>query len=335
MFDCSVFAETGVSRHRALCWLVREAVDRRERGGGSAKGRYKRAYRDAEEALKAKGLAFTPLDGGRLDMLIAKPNVELWSSEVDTLGLIAAHLIEGLTAAEIAALEARAVERARHQPGAKAPAPERHSQSSGLWDGLYEGVARERQSLLGELAGDYLVFRSYLRALSKPMLVVSHMTLTPAPGGDAPARFRTLGAGSGRDERIVEGLVYEANAAHGVLFSVGREAETGQVRNAMLMPVAKPIPGGAMAPGRRDLKGMRLGVSRFSGAPRAYRIWASSVEGPGPEGAGDWRMLVKDYLEGEPLDVFERAVPGFAWIREWLNRPIYCTLEDESDPPTP
>lgn len=336
MFNCSVFAETGVSRHRALCWLVREAVDRRERGGGSAKGRYKRAYRDAEDALRARGLSFTPLDGGRLDMLIAKPNVELWPAEVETLGLIAEHLVEGLTPAEIAALEARAVERARHQPGAKAPvAAHPHPQASDVWSSVYDGVARERQTMLAELAGEYLIFRTYLRVLAKPMLIVSHMTLTPAPGGEGPGRFRTIGAGSGKDERVVEGLVYEANAAHGVLFSVGREAETGQVRNAMLMPVAKPVPGGALVSGRRDLKGMRLGVSRFSGAPRAYRIWASSVDGLGPDGAGDWRMLAKDYVEGEPLDLFERAVPGFAWIRQWLSRPIFCALEDENDPPTP
>jgi hypothetical protein len=271
-------------------------------------------------------------------MLIAKPNVELWPAEVETLSLIANHLICGLDAAEVALLEARAVERARTQPGARAPQPyadHARGPSSGPWDEIYEGVLRERQTMLSELAGQFLVFRAYLRAPVRPVLIVSHMTLTPQPGGDGPAKFRTLGAGSGKDERVVEGLVYEANAAHGVLFSVGRESETGQIRNAMLTPVAKPIPGGALAPGRRDLKGMRLAVSRYSGAPRAYRIWAASVEGEGPEPGGDWRRLIKDYVEGESLEVFERTVPGFDWIRAWLNRPVFCSIEDDGDPPTP
>ena len=73
---------------------------------------------------------------------------------------------------------------------------------------------------------------------------------------------------------------------------------------------------------------------KFSGEPLAYRIWCSSVDGPAPDGGG-WRALVKDYIEGESLAVFEQAIPGFSWIREWLGRSVYCVLEDDGDPPTP
>src|SRR5262249_11797726 len=121
MFDCTELGERGVSPHRALCWLIREAVDRRGTGG-AAKGRYKRAYRDAEDALKARAAAFPQLDGERLDMLIAKPNAELMACEVETLGLIAALLLEGLSPGETDTLKARAVERARTQPGASSHA---------------------------------------------------------------------------------------------------------------------------------------------------------------------------------------------------------------------
>ncbi len=339
MVDCSVFADCGVSPHRALCWLVREAGERRVGSGGSVKGRYKRAYRDAEDALKARGLKFTPLDGERLDMLIAKPNAELRREEVETLTLIANHLLDGFTAAEAAALETRAIERARHQPGARSPTTEMNPAEAALasgWAQIYRGAWREKQALLAELAGEYLIFRWQQRAGAgaRPALIVSHMTLTPSPGGDLPGDFRTIGAGSGRDERVVEGKVYEANAAHGVLFSVGRELETCQIRNAMLMPVAKPVHGSILTPHRRDLKGMRLAVGRFSGEPLAYRIWASSVDGPAP-GGGDWRGLVKDYIDGESLEVFDRHIPGFAFIREWLGRSVYCVLDDDGDPPTP
>ena len=168
-----------------------------------------------------------------------------------------------------------------------------------------------------------------------PVLIVSHMTVEPDPAGAAPARFRTLGAGSGKDERVVEGLIFEANAAHGILQAVGRELETAQVRNSLLVPVAKPVPHGVLSHGgRRDLKGLRLAVSRFSGDPRGYRVWCAAVEGPAPDG-GDWRGLVKDYMEGESLAAFEAGVPGFAWIRAWLARPVFAAFDDDDDPPTP
>lgn len=333
--DSSVFAESGVSRHRALCWLVREAMDRRDRGSGPSKGRYKRAYRDAEADLLARGAKFHPLDGDRLDMIIAKPNAELWPSEVETLTLIANHLLDGLAPDEVKALEIRAVERARTQPGARA-AGARSSAAQDRWSPLYEGVWRERQLLLAELGGEYLIFRHQQGWRSGPRaaLIVSHLTIEPCPLADGPARFRTIGAGSGKDERVVEGWVYESNAAHGVLFSVGRESETAQVRNAMLVPVAKPVPGGALDPGPRDLKGMRMSIGRFSGEPLAYRIWASRLTAP-PPGGGDWRRYVKDYVEGEALDAFREAIAGFDWIRAWLDRPVVCILDEDGDPPTP
>jgi hypothetical protein len=334
--DCSVFAESGVSRHRALCWLVREAVDRRGRGSGPAKGRYKRAYRDAEAELLAKGAKFSPLDGDRLDMLIAKPNAELWASEVETLTLIANHLIAGLAPDEVKALEVRAVERARSQPGSRPGGARSAAPAQDRWSPLYEGVWRERQHLLAELGGEYLIFRHQHGSGpgARTALIVSHLTIEPAPLADGPARYRTLGAGSGKDERVVEGWVYESNAAHGVLVGVGRDNEMEQVRNAMLVPVAKPLPGGAFGDGPRDLKGMRLSIGRFSGEPVAYRIWASRLTTP-PPGGGDWRRYVKDYVEGEPLDVFEQAISGFGWIRAWLARPVYCVLDEDGDPPTP
>jgi hypothetical protein len=334
--DCSVFSESGVSSHRALCWLVREAVDRRGRGAGPAKGRYKRAYRDAEAELLAKGAKFQPLLGDRLDMLIAKPNAELRPSEVETLTLIANHLLAGLAPDEVKALEARAVERARTQPGSRPAGGRGTAPAQDRWSGLYEGVWRERQLLLAELGGEYLIFRNHHGASpgARAALIVSHLTIEPAPLADGPARFRTLGAGSGKDERVVEGWVYESNAAHGVLFGVGRDSELEQVRNTMLLPVAKPVPGGAMDGGPRDLKGMRLSISRFSGEPLAYRIWASRLTAPPPDGS-DWRRYVKDYVEGERLDAFEQAIAGFGWIRAWLARPVYCVLDEVGDPPTP
>ncbi len=323
-----------MSSHRALCWLVREAVDRRGRGAGPAKGRYKRAYRDAEAELFAKGAKFHPLDGDRLDMLIAKPNAELRPSEVETLTLIANHLIAGLAPDEVKALEVRAVERARTQPGSKPAGARGAATGQDRWSGLYEGVWRERQLLLSELGGEYLIFRNQHGPGVRPAMIVSHLTIEPAPLGDGPARYRTLGAGSGKDERVVAGWVYESNAAHGVLFAVGRDSELEQVRNAMLVPVAKPTPGGALDGGPRDLKGMRLSIGRFSGEPLAYRIWASRLTAP-PPGGGDWRRYVKDYVEGESLQVFEQAIAGFAWIRAWLGRPVYCVLDEDGDPPTP
>jgi hypothetical protein len=329
MVDQAVFARSGVSPHRALCWLVREAADRVHGAGASARGRYKRAYREAEAALKAGGFAFEPLDGARLDMLVAKPRAALRPAEVKTLGLIADHLLAGLTEAEVRALEAKAVERARTQPGLR---PETHPHPCD-WSALYEGAWRERQHLLSELAGEYLLLRWRPRdeGGGRPALLVSHMTLTPGAREDAPGSYRTVGAGTGKDERLVTGLIYEANAAHGVLFAVGRDEETAQVRNASLVAVTKPVAGAALTFARRDLKGLRMGVSRFSGEPRAYRIWAAAVDGTAPDGR-PWRALVKDYVEGESLAAFEAGVPGFAWIRAWLQRPAAC-LDDDGDPP--
>jgi hypothetical protein len=329
MFNCSELAERGVSPHRALCWLIREAVDRRGLGGG-AKGRYKRAYREAEDALEARGAAFTPLDGGRLDMLIAKPNAELMTQEVETLGLIAGLLLEGMAPQEVAELKARAVERARTQPGASGWA---QGPDEADWSAVFEGVVRERQALLAELAGEYLVFRQNPRG-ERHGLIVSHTTIVPAPTGDGPASFRTIGAGWGKDERVVEGRIFETDAAHGVLYSVGRDRETAQIRNAMLMPVAKPEPAWALRSDKRDLKGVRLGLGRITGEPGACRIWLASLTEPLPDGA-DWRSTVKDYGEGESLVVFERSIPGFGYIRRWLDRPVTCTLDDDDDPPTP
>jgi hypothetical protein len=329
MFDCSELADRGVSPHRALCWLIREAVDRRG-GGGAAKGRYKRAYRDAEDALKARGACFTPLDGERLDMLIAKPNAELLAAEVETLGLIAGLLLEDFSPAEADDLKARAVERARTQPGASAHG---HSVEDSDWAELFSGAWRERQALMSELAGEYLIFRQNARG-PRHGLIVSHMTIAVPPGADAPARFRTVGAGFGKDERVVEGRIFEMDASHGVLYSIGRDRETAQMRNALFMPVAKPEPGWALRSDKRDLKGVRLGLGRVTGEPGAYRIWCSSLTEPLPDGA-DWRSTVKDYGAGESLAVFERAVPGFGYIRRWLDRPVACTLDDDDDPPTP
>jgi hypothetical protein len=328
MFDCSELADRGVSPHRALCWLIREAVDRRG-AGGAAKGRYKRAYREAEDVLKARGARFTPLDGERLDMLIAKPNAELMACEVETLGLIAGLFMEGCSPAEADDLKARAVERARTQPGSSAHG---HSIEDGEWAELFAGTWREQQGLMAELAGEYLIFRQNPRSL-RHGLIVSHMTIT-APAPDAPARFRTVGAGFGKDERVVEGRIFEMDASHGVLYSIGRDRETAQIRNALFMPVAKPEPGWALRSDRRDLKGVRLGLSRLTGEPGAYRIWCSSLTEPLPDG-GDWRSTVKDYGEGESLAVFERSIPGFGYIRRWLDRPVGCTLDDDDDPPTP
>jgi hypothetical protein len=331
MVDQAAFAHSGVSPHRALCWLVREAVDRLQHDGGPARGRYKRAYREAEAALKARGLAFEPLDGARLDMLIAKPNAALLPAEVRTLGLIADQLTADLSEAELRALEAKAVERARTQPGLKPALP--RSETDAGWAGLYAGALRERQALLGELEGDYLILRRRptTEGGGRPALIVSHLTITAPADGTGPGSFRTLGAGTGKDERLVEGLIYEANAAHGVLFAVGRDAETAQVRNATLVATAKPVPGAALGHARRDLKGLRMGVSRFSGEPRAYRIWAASVTGRTPDGR-DWRELVKDYVDGEPLAALEAGISGFGWILQWLQRPAAC-LDDDGDPP--
>lgn len=330
MFDCSELADRGVSPHRALCWLIREAVDRLGAGGG-AKGRYKRAYREAEETLKARGHRFTPLDGDRLDMLIAKPNAELMGCEVETLGLIAGLLLEGLGPAERDALKARAIERARTQPGAASS--HGHGAQDEDWSELFAGAWREPQVLLSELGGEYLIFRQNSRS-PRHGLIVSHMTLTPSPSGDGPARFRTVGAGTGRDERVVDGRIFETDASHGVLYSIGCERETAQIRNALFMAVAKPEHGWALRSDKRDLKGVRLGVGRFSGEPRAYRIWCASLVEPMPDG-GDWRSTVKDYGEGELLVLFERSIPGFGYIRRWLDRPVACTLDDDDDPPTP
>jgi hypothetical protein len=329
MFHCSELADRGVSPHRALCWLIREAVDRRGLGG-AAKGRYKRAYREAEDALEARGIAFTPLDGSRLDMLIAKPNAELMAQEVETLGRIAGLLLEGLAPGEVAELKARAVERARTQPGASAWA---QSAEDADWSALFEGVVRERQSLLAELGGEYLIFRQNPRG-ERHGVIVSHTTIVPSPAGDGPASFRTIGAGWGKDERVVEGRIFETDAAHGVLYSIGRDRETAQVRNAMLIPVAKPETAWALRSDKRDLKGVRLGQSRVTGEPNACRIWLASLTEPLPDGA-DWRSTVKDYGAGESLVVFERSIPGFGYIRRWLDRPVTCTLDDEDDPPTP
>lgn len=343
MIEVSEFEGLGVSAHRALCWLVREAVDLRLKDGQSAKGRYKRAYREAEDALKAKGLAFQPLDGARLDMLVAKPNAVLPEAEARTLGLIAGELMADLGETEARVLKARAVERAKTQPGSRARraaaadgAGGADAEPSRAFAELYRGAMRYRQELLADLAGDYLIFRHFHRpgSTGHPTLIVSHMTVTPSADGKGPARFRTLGAGSGKDERVVEGFLYEANAAHGLLFSVGREVETAQIRNALLEPVAKPVPGCALSTGRRDLKGMRLAVSRFTGDPRAYRIWCAAVDGTAPDG-GDWRGLVKDYMDGEPLDAFAAGVPGFGYIQAWLGRPVVCVLDEDGDPPTP
>jgi hypothetical protein len=329
MFDCSELADRGVSPHRALCWLIREAVDKRGLGG-AAKGRYKRAYREAEDALRTQGLRFTPLDGGRLDMLIAKPNAELMAAEVETLGLIASLLLDDLPPAEADELKARAVERARTQPGASGWG---HDPADEDWAELFEGACRTRQTLLGELAGEYLVFRQDPRGARRG-LIVSHLTITLSPSGEGLARFRTIGAGWGKDERVVEGRVFETDAAHGVLYSIGSDRETGQIRNALLMPVAKPEPGWALRSDRRDLKGVRLGLSRITGEPGACRIWCASLTEPMPDG-GDWRSTVKDYGEGESLVAFERSIPGFGYIRRWLDRPVSCTLDDPDDPPTP
>jgi hypothetical protein len=329
MFDCSELGDRGVSPHRALCWLIREAVDRRG-AGGAAKGRYKRAYRDAEDALKARGFSFVPLDGDRLDMLIAKPNAELMACEVETLGLIASLLLEGLSPTETDTLKARAVERARTQPGAVAHA---HGGPEENWASLFAGTWREPQALLAELAGEYLIFRQNARS-PRHGLIVSHMTITPSPTGDGPARFRTVGAGTGKDERVVEGRIFETDAAHGVLYSVGCDRETAQIRNALFTPVAKPEHGWALRSDKRDLKGVRLGVGRFAGEPLAYRVWCASLTEPNPDG-GDWRSAVKDYGEGESLVLFERTIPGFGYIRRWLDRPVACSLDDDDDPPTP
>lgn len=328
MFDCSELFDRSVSPHRALCWLIREAVDQRGLGG-AAKGRYKRAYRDAEDALRAQSCKFVPLDGGRLDMLIAKPNAELFATEVETLGLIAGLLLDGLPPGEIDKLKARAVERARTQPGASGWG---HGGEED-WARLFDGALRERQALLAELAGEYLIFRQNVRG-SRHGLIVSHMTLTPSPTGDGPARFRTLGAGWGKDERVVEGKVFETDAAHGVLYSIGADRETAQIRNALLIPVAKPEPGWALRSDRRDLKGVRLGLGRIGGEAGACRIWCASLIEPLADGS-DWRSTVKDYGEGESLVVFERAIPGFGYIRRWLDRPVSCSLDDPDDPPTP
>jgi hypothetical protein len=329
MFHCSDLADRGVSTHRALCWLIREAVDRRGIGG-APKGRYKRAYSEAERELEARGVAFTPLDGGRLDMLIAKPNAELMAQEVETLCLIAGLLLEGLTPAEVEDLKARAVERARTQPGASGSLQGADDEA---WSALFDGVVRERQSLLAELAGEYLIFRQNPRG-ARHGLIVSHTVISPSPTGDGPASFRTIGAGWGKDERVVEGRIFETDAAHGVLYSIGRDRETAQIRNALLMPVAKPETAWALRSDRLDLKGVRLGLGRVTGDPGACRIWLASLTEPLPDGA-DWRSTVKDYGEGESLVAFERSIPGFGYIRRWLDRPVTCTLDDEDDPPTP
>lgn len=328
-YDYSSLGEHGVSAHRALCWLIREAVDHNGLGG-AAKGRYKRAYRDAEDALKARGASFTPLDGGRLDMLIAKPNAELMGDEVRTLSLIAALLLDQLPRQDVEALEAKAVERARTQPGAPGYAA---GPADTDWSELFAGAPRDCQALITHLCGEYLVFRQNPRS-TRHGLIVSHCTISPAPSSETVSRFRTIGAGWGKDERVVEGRVFETDAAHGVLYSIGRDLETGQVRNALLMPVAKPEPGGALRGDARDLKGVRLGLGRITGEPGACRIWCSRLTDPLP-GGDDWRSTVKDYGENESLAVFERSIPGFGYIRRWLDRPVTCMIDDEDDPPTP
>ncbi len=344
MADGAMFEASDVSPHRALCWLVREAIDHTG-AGGPGKGRYKRAYREAEDRLKARGLDFTPLGGERLDMLIAKPNAVLPDAEVATLTLIAELLLETLDPRVAATLKARAVERARAQPGAApptAPSPAPvpvPTLASGAdphdWASLFVGAARAPQALLADLAGDYLIFRRTPFEALRHGLIVSHMTLTAGPGPDDPGRFRTVGSGAGKDERIVEGRIFETSASPGVLYAIGQDRETLEVRNALLAPVGKPVPGAALpGPGRRDLKGVRLSLGRFTGAPRAYRIWCASLTGPRADG-GDWRAAVKDYRAEESLEVFDNGLPGFAWIRAWLERDVSCGLDDADDPPTP
>jgi hypothetical protein len=79
---------------------------------------------------------------------------------------------------------------------------------------------------------------------------------------------------------------------------------------------------------------VRLGLGRITGEPGACRIWCASLTEPLPDGA-DWRSTVKDYGDGEALVVFERSIPGFGYIRRWLDRPVSWTLDDPDDPPTP
>lgn len=332
--DQRLFADCGVSPHRALYWLIREAADLRG-AGGVGKGRYKRAYREAEDALRERGVAFKPLNGVRLDMLIAKPNAALLPDEVTTLGLIAQLLLEGLSPEATSELRTRAIARARAQPGAT-PAPPTHGAGRGDdgWAEVFDGAWRPAQTLLSELAGDYLIFRRTPHPAFSEGLIVSMMTIMPAPGADAPGRFRTVGAGTGKDERVVEGRLFETSASPGVLYGIGQDKETAEVRNAMLVPTAKPVHGGGLSNARRDLKGVRLSLGRFTGAPRAYRIWCASLTGP-PRDGSDWRDAVKDYREGESLHLFEGAIEGFGYIRRWLDRPVSCALEDEGDPPTP
>ncbi len=337
--DGGGFNDRDVSPHRALCWLIREAVDLKGLGG-VGKGRFKRAFRDAEDALRACSLVFEPLSGERLDMLIAKPNAVLPPAEVATLRLIADLLLEGLAESEVAALRDRAVARARSQPGAsasprgRARAAARPGDAAAELAALFEGAWRPDQTLLADLGGDYLIFRCTPHAALRQGLIVSMMTLTPSPGGRGPARFRTVGAGSGKDERVVEGMLFESGASAGVLYGLGRDLETGELRNAMLVPTAKPVHGLGLDGGRPDLKGVRLSQGRFTGAPRAYRIWCARVA-EAPLDGGDWRDAVKDYRPDESLHRFEGAIPGFGWIRRWLDRPVSCALEDEDDPPTP
>jgi hypothetical protein len=331
--DGGAFSDQGVSPHRALCWLIREAVDLRGLGG-VGKGRFKRAFREAEDALRARGLSFEPLSGERLDMLIAKPNAVLPPAEVATLGLIADLLLEGLSEPEVATLRERAVARARSQPGTSPRAGARPHDAAADLAALFEGAWRPDQTLLADLAGDYLIFRCTPHSALRQGLIVSMMTLTPSPDGLGPARFRTVGAGSGKDERVVEGMIFESNAASGVLYALGRDLETGDLRNALLVPTAKPVHALGVDGGRPDLKGVRLSLGRFTGAPRAYRIWCARVVDP-PLDGGDWRDAVKDYRPDESLHRFEGAIPGFGWIRRWLDRPVSCALEDEDDPPTP
>ena len=305
--------------HRELCWLVRSVIAWKNQRPRSRKETFHQSIRNAVRFAKSRGTLTGPEPTeDELHNIVARPPADL----KNMLGAINAafdRLIEDVPATHHQELLAAARERAERQNNPT----DRHLP---LWGRALGLDASPPQEWSDNAAGDYFILR---RLLAEPRLLVSHMEIRAGARPRDPAEFVTTRAasiiGGEQGDRIVRGILYEPLSAEGTLFTIGKIAESSEIRSTILRLVPKPIRDANKHP--MDLAGIRLGLGPGLSVPlrmpAAYRIWCARL--PNDEPAEKWLKFAKDYpISKKPP--FAYLVPGFSSIVDWLGGPA-STIE--------
>jgi len=303
--------------HRELCWLIRATVEWKN---PDAKHGVHNAIRNALKVVsKRREFSGVPLPESVLDDWVSKPPANLREMLPLAVALFD-HVIAEVPSGAHPELLSRARAYAQHQLN---PAERRLR----LWSRVLGLDNSPPQEWSKTGVGDYLILR---RLMVGSRLLVSHMKITAGAGPNDPAEFVTNRAAatfSGEQgDRIVRGIVYEAPTAEGAIFTIGKIADSPEIRSTILRFVPKPVRNSNEYP--LDLQGIRLGLGpglkQPFRMPAAYRIWCARLPERAPEGG--WLHFATDYsITGRPA--FAKYVPGFSAIMRWLNEPSGAMVE--------